>query len=209
MSFGFHLSLPPLPYEAGALFPAYGASAVSLHHGRIFSSHVDALRLVLDGYPSLRERQLRELLYARGASPRDAEEIRWHAGAVLAHSLYFDSMRPYMGGCPEPMGKLRDIIRQEIGSYAELCYRFREAALSLRGAGFLYLVLTERGRLRLLALRDTEFPSKAEGEPLLCMDLWEHAYFIDYADNRASAVDAFLSVASWDAAEQRLRRLTS
>ena len=208
MSTSEGLHLPPLPYAAEALAPAIGAGTVSVHYRQIFGAHRDALRILLDGHPSLAKKSAEELLCARSLPARDAAEIRWHAGAVFAHTLYFSSMRPPVGGYAEPLGELACLIRRDIGSYGELCFRFREAALAIRGVGFLYLVLTPRGdRVRLLACRDTGVPSSAEGKPLLCMDLWEHAYYLDYAADRAAAVNAFLSVLDWEAAERRLQDL--
>ncbi len=203
------ITLPPLPYAAQALTPAISAGTVSVHYERIFRAHVDALNILLDGYPTLLKKSASELLASRVLPPRDAAQIRWHAGAVFAHTLYFSSMRPPSGGYAEPCGNLAHLIRRDIGSYGELCFRFREAALTLCGPGFLYLVLTPRGgQIRLISCHGVEVPSSRQGQPLLCMDLWEHAYFIDCAEDRAAAVNAFLSVLDWKAAEQRLCKLT-
>ena len=199
---------PPLPYAADALSPAISKETVTIHYERIFKAHADALHILLDGNPNLLQKSAYEVLRERSLPLRESAEIRFHAGAVFAHSLYFSSMHPSRGGCAEPVGRLARLIRRDIGSYGELCFRFREAALSLCGPGFLYIVLTPRsGRVQLLSCRGADVPSERAGYPLLCMDLWEHAYFLDAADDRVLAVNAFLAVADWEAAERRLLEL--
>ena len=198
--------LPPLPYTADALFPAYGSGAISVHHDRIFCAHIDSLNILLDGRASLYGKSASELLLVSRLPPADASEIRWHAGAIFAHTLYFRSMCPPSGGYPIPHGQLAKLLLRDIGSYAEFCYRFRREALSLVGAGFLYLVQERAsGVMRLRAYRNYEVPSSARYRILLCADLWEHAYFSDYAEDRAGAVDAFLSVVNWAEAEKNLK----
>ena len=198
--------LPPLPYEADALFPAYGTGALCTHHDRIFAAHVDALNILLDGYRALQGKSVYELLYSSKLPRVDAEAIKWHCGAVFAHTLYFRSMSAPSGGYPIPGGRLAEKMRQSIGSYAEFCYRFREAALSVSGVGFLYLVFDKRSKtVRLLPCRNYDVPG-GWCTALLCMDLWEHAYFSDYAEDRAAAVDAFLSVVNWREVEHNLSK---
>lgn len=206
MSEHTRFTLPPLPYAADALFPAYGGGAISVHHDRIFGAHIDSLNILLDGRESLKAKTVSELLFTARLPPADASEIRWHAGAVFAHTLYFRSMCQPSGGYPVPSGRLAELLARDIGSYAEFCYQFRTMALSLAGAGFLYLV-EERasGRVCLKICRDYEVPSPARYRLLLCTDLWEHAYFSDYAEDRAKATDVFLSVVNWKEAEKNLK----
>ena len=200
------LPLPPLPYAADALFPAYSGGALCIHHDRILGAHIDSLNILLDGRPTLQGKSASELLLSSRLPSADAGEIRWHAGAICAHALYFRSMHPPSGGYPIPRGRLAELLLRDIGSYAEFCYRFRSEALSLIGAGFLYLVQERAsGRIRLLACRDYDLPNCRRYKLLLCADFWEHAYFSDYAENRALAADAFLSVVNWEEAEKNLK----
>ncbi len=206
MSEHARFTLPPLPYAADALAPAYSGGALCVHHDRILGAHIDSLNILLDGRPTLQGRSASDLLLTSRLPLADADEIRWHAGAICAHTLYFRSMCPPSGGYPIPHGRLAELLLRDVGSYAEFCYRFRRAALSLAGAGFLYLVQElSSGRIRLLTCRDYGVPSRARYKPLLCADLWEHAYFSDYAEDRALAVDAFLSVVNWKEAERNLQ----
>lgn len=190
--------LPPLPYADTDLEPAFSARTLKLHHGQIFQSHIDALNIALDGYPLLQNRSAASLLTDNRLPRRQEEEILWHAGAVYCHDLYFRSMKACCGGFPVPTGKLQSEIRRDIGSCEGFCFSFREAAEALRGPGFLFLVReTSGGRWKLLSMRDYRVPDLRRVSPLLCMDLWEHAYFNEYASDRGRVVNAFLSVINW------------
>ena len=196
------LVLPPLPYESDGLCPAFSAASVELHR-EIVQTHADALRILSDGMPPRLAKTPEAILCCRHRIGRDDALLRWHAGALYAHTLYFSSMKPYTGGYPCPGERLRRELMRDVGSYAELGYRLKEAAVGMLGAGFVYLVRTRAGTLAVRAYREYDTPIPYGEIPLLCVDLWEHAYLSDHGVSRERAVDAFLSVTDWGRAEAR------
>jgi Fe-Mn family superoxide dismutase len=192
-----------LPFSSDALYPAFCSGTLEVHHGQIFRAHQDALTILRASYPEIASLSARELLMRRNLPRRDAEGILWHAGAVYAHGLYFSSLAPPSGGYPQPKGELSLMLSRDIGSLGELVYRLCEAASSMRGVGFLYLLRDAGGRLAIRSLRDYDCPSLHRERPLFCIDLWEHAYFSDHGARPEKAVDAFLSVLCWDTVEKR------
>ena len=192
-----------LPFPLDALYPAFCAGTLQVHFDRIFQAHRDALTVLRASYPEIAELSARELLMRRNLPRRDTEEILWHAGAVFSHELYFSSLAPSIGGYPKPKGELASTLSRDVGSLGELAYRLGEAAASMHGVGFIYLIRDARGSLVIRSLKDYDCPSLARELPLFCIDLWEHAYFSDHGASPEKAVNAFLSVLSWDTVEKR------
>ena len=200
------ISVAPLAFPYDALYPVFSASTLMTHFEKILRAHLDALTILKASYRELAAMTVYELLTARSLPRRDADEIRWHAGAVYAHELYFSSLSVPLGGYSQPGPLLAEAISQSIGSFSELVYRLREAATTMRGVGFLHLVRDVRGRLAIRCLRDYDLPQLSCERPLFCIDLWEHAYFVDHGARPDLAVDAFLSVLNWSAAEEKYKR---
>lgn len=195
--------LNALPFSFDALYPAFCAGTLEVHYGQIYRAHKDALTILRASYPEISTLSVRELLLCRRLPRRDADGILWHAGAVYAHELYFSSLAPPCGGYPCPKRELTETLSRDIGSPGELAYRLCEAASSMRGVGFVYLLRDVGGRLVIRSYRDYDCPSLARETPLFCIDLWEHAYFSDHGARPEKAVDAFLSVLSWKQVENR------
>ncbi len=193
-----------LRFSSDAFYPAVSPITLEVHYGQICRAHLDAMRILRASYPELSGLSVRELLVRRNLPRRDADGIRWHAGALYAHELYFSSIAPLTGGYPQPKGELAAMISQDVGSYAELAFRLREAAEMLRGVGFVYLLLDASGRVKIRSLKDYDCPSLSKERPLFCIDLWEHAYFSDHGPHPDRAVDTFLSVLCWSTVEKRL-----
>ena len=191
----------PFPYDA--LYPAICAPTLEVHCQEIMHAHLDALEVLRASHPELAELSARELLLRRNLPRRDAEAIVWHAGAVYAHGLYFSSLAPPVGGYSRPGQSLTKWLSRDIGSFAEVVYRLREAAVTMRGVGFVYLLRDASGKLVIRSFRDYDCPTLAREKPLFCIDLWEHAYFSDVGPRPERAVDAFLSVLCWEKVERR------
>jgi Fe-Mn family superoxide dismutase len=203
MNDGSRFYLPALPYPAADLAPQIGEETVALHHGVIFQGHVDALNILLDGMPRLRQLPLYTLLTATRLPRQISADVLWHGGAMLLHELYFASMRRFCAGYPMPAGEIIARLKQNIGSYEEFCYRFREAALTLRGNGFVFLVRERSGAgLSITATHEYDLPDLVHYEPIFCIDLWEHAYYGDYRADRRAATSAFLSLLDWSGREK-------
>lgn len=193
-----------LPFPSDALSPAFGCGSIEAHYGQICRAHLDAMRIFRASYAELSSMSVRRILTGRALPRRDADAILWHAGALYAHELYFSSLTATPGGYPHPRRELAELISHDVGSFAELAYRLGEAAVGMRGVGFVYLLLGASGRLVIRSYRDYDCPMLAKETPLFCIDLWEHAYYTDHGAHPERAVDAFLSVLSWRAVEKRI-----
>ena len=200
------ISVTPLPFPFDALYPYFCAGTLEAHFGQVLRAHLDALTILRSSYREISALSVRDLLVSRTLPRRDADEIRWHAGAVYAHELYFSVLSPPTGGYPQPTRLLSEAISRDVGSFPELVYRIRDAADTMRGVGFLYLIREAGGRIAIRCLTEYDVPQIRCEKPLFCIDLWEHAYFSDHGANVGKAVDAFLSVLNWSLVEENYKK---
>jgi Fe-Mn family superoxide dismutase len=182
--------LPPLPYPKNALAPFIGAETVDLHYEKHHKGYLEKLEKLVRGKPEA-EHSLEDLIRnARG-------EVFNNAAQVWNHNFYWLSMRPDGGG--EPAGDLATRIEQSFGSYIEFRAQFAEAAIGEFGSGWAWLVQGLDGRLLVCKSDDAENPLQRDLVPLLTIDVWEHAYYLDYRNERARYVNEFLDhLLNWD-----------
>jgi Fe-Mn family superoxide dismutase len=182
--------IPPLPYPKNALAPFIGAETVDLHYEKHHKGYLEKLEKLVRGKPEA-DGSLEELIRtARG-------EVFNSAAQVWNHDFYWMSMQP--GGGGEPAGELANRIAQSFGSYIEFRARFAEAAIGEFGSGWAWLVKGVDDRLLVCKSDDAENPLQRDLVPLLTIDVWEHAYYLDYRNERARYVDMFLDhLLNWD-----------
>ena len=182
--------IPPLPYPKNALAPHIGADTVELHYEKHHKGYLEKLQKLVRGKPEA-ERSLEELI--RSASG----EVFNNAAQVWNHNFYWFSMKPDGGG--EPTGELAKQIEESFGSYRDFREQFSQAAVGEFGSGWAWLVKGARGRLYVCSSDDAENPLQRDLMPLLTIDVWEHAYYLDYHNERKRYVDAFLDhLLNWD-----------
>ena len=192
-----HYVLPPLPYDAAALEPLLDVETVVLHHSRHHAAYVAGANAAAE--------LMRQV--AAGDQPETMAAVAAHnlafnlAGHVL-HTLYWGNLSPMQGGRPE--GVLADAINFSFGSYEGFVRMFRSAALGVQGSGWTLLAKDAVSR-RLVVLavhrhQDALLPCM---RPLLVCDVWEHAYYLRYCNNRAGYVDAFLNQVCWHTVAKR------
>ena len=194
------ITLPPLPYAENALEPHISAQTLALHHGKHHKGYVDALnKLLVDN--TLAELPLAEVIrQSHGYSAR--RTIFNNAAQCWNHDFFWKSMRPGGGGAPS--GDLKVLIEHDIGDARAFVAAFSEAAASHFGSGWVWLVVTD-GVAGIVATHDADLPPLHGRTPLLCCDLWEHAYYLDYQNRRAEFVTVFLDhLANWDFANANL-----
>ena len=199
------ITLPPLPYAENALEPHISAQTLALHHGKHHKGYVDALnKLLVDN--TLAELPLAEVIrQSHGYSAR--RTIFNNAAQCWNHDFFWKSMRPGGGGAPS--GDLKVLIEHDIGDARAFVAAFSEAAASHFGSGWVWLVVTD-GVAGIVATHDADLPPLHGRTPLLCCDLWEHAYYLDYQNRRAEFVTVFLDhLANWDFANANLAAATS
>ena len=195
------ITLPELPYPENALEPVISARTISIHYGKHHAGYVDKVNELVAGTP-FDGRPLEEIIVDT-AKDAKSTAIFHNAAQTWNHTFYWNSMRAKGGG--EPAGKLKSAIERDFGEVAKFREAFSKAAAGEFGSGWTWLVAGKDGKLKIVATDNADTPL-ADGEtPLLTIDLWEHAYYLDYQDRRADYVAAWLDkLADWSFAEKNL-----
>jgi Fe-Mn family superoxide dismutase len=195
------LELPPLPWPDNALAPHLSQETIQLHYGKHHEAYVDnANRIIARG--EFGGRTLEEIVRTSAGRP-DMRAIFNNAAQAWNHTFYWQSLSPKGGG--QPSGKLLDRIKSDFGDFAKFKSDLAQAAVSQFGSGWAWVVL-EDGKLKVVqtANADTPLANRAQ-KPLLTIDVWEHAYYVDYRNRRPDYVTAVLDkLVNWEFAAQNL-----
>ena len=192
--------LPPLPYPADALQPYMSAETFSYHHGKHHAAYVANLNKLIEG-TELANKSLEEIMKTTFGDP-DKVGIFNNAAQVWNHTFFWESMKPGGGGAPT--GPIADKINADLGGYDKFVEAFRTAAATQFGSGWAWLVL-DNGTLKVTKTPNAENPLVHGQVPLLTLDVWEHAYYLDYQNRRPDYITAYLEhLVNWDAANARL-----
>ena len=192
----------PLPYSGDALGLYINDVTLKYHHGRHYRTYVDKLNGILSDYPSLQAMSLRELLKNVGACPTPAKEaIRVNAGGAYAHEMYFDTLQSPEGQVPE--GELKAAMDAAFGPIGEWREQVTKLAVGLLGSGWVWLVTDNRGNVSMRTTANTDIPELKDFTPLLALDVWEHAYYLQYQSRRAAYVENFFRLINWKKVEKR------
>lgn len=190
---------PPLPFKEDALAPTIGAETVSLHYGKHHKAYFDALNKLAAGTPY--EAMTLAEVVVKSAAAKDAAVFN-QAGQAWNHNLYWEQFTP--GGPKAPQGRLADAIGESFGDQAALVKATTEAAGKVFGSGWVWLV-ADAGKLELVGTSNADSPFAHGGQPLFGVDVWEHAYYLDYQNRRADHVKAVLeSLVNWSVVSDRL-----
>lgn len=193
--------LAALPYAESALAPAISAETVALHYGKHHRGYVDKLNGLLAG-DSRRGKSLEELMRATHGTPADVAIFN-NAAQIWNHDFYWRSLTP-TGGGGAPSGALAKAIERDFGAFGALRAQLAEAANSQFGSGWAWLVVRD-GKLAVQKTGDADNPMLSGARPLLTIDVWEHAYYVDYRNRRADYVTAVIDgLLDWRLAETEL-----
>lgn len=192
--------LMPLPYDHSALQPVISARTLELHHGKHHKAYVDKLNKLIEGTPY--ENLLLEEIIRKSAGDESAKKIFNNAGQVWNHDFFWLSMKPGGGGQPDQA--LRARIENDFTSLDQFDALFVKTAVEHFGSGWVWLSAATDGGLKVTATHDAASPLLDGLRPLLCCDLWEHAYYLDYQNDREGFVHDFLGrIANWSFAAER------
>ncbi|MCA8915814.1 MAG: superoxide dismutase [Fe] [Planctomycetes bacterium] len=182
--------LPKLPWEKNALEPHITAETLDYHYGKHHNAYVTNLNKLTEGKPEA-SKSLEELIKtAEGGLFNNAAQV-WN------HTFYWNCMKPNGGGAPE--GKLAEAINEAFGSFDKFKEEFSAAAATQFGSGWAWLVKGADGKLKISKTANADCPIKAGDTPLLTIDVWEHAYYIDFRNARPKYIETFLnSLVNWD-----------
>ena len=199
--------LPALPYALDALEPHIDARTMEVHHGKHHNAYVTNLNKALEG-TDLADKPLEDLLRDLGIVP-DAirTAVRNNGGGHFNHSLFWTSMGPDKGG--EPTGTLADAINTTFGSFDEFKAEFAKAGATRFGSGWAWLGVKDDASLCICSTPNQDVPIMTglvdcACRPILGLDVWEHAYYLNYQNRRPDYIAAFWNVIDWDAVGARL-----
>jgi superoxide dismutase, Fe-Mn family len=191
-------SLPPLPYDKNALAPYISAETLEYHHGKHHQAYVTNLNKLTEGKPEASKSLDDVITSSEGPVFNNAAQI-WN------HTFYWSSMKP--GGGGQPTGDLADAIKRDFGSIDKFTEEFTNAAATQFGSGWAWLVLGKDKKLAVTKTSNADLPMKYGQRALVTIDVWEHAYYIDYRNARPKYIEVFLkNLVNWDFALQNLKK---
>jgi superoxide dismutase, Fe-Mn family len=192
--------LPSLPYEQSALQPVISANTLSFHYGKHHKTYVDTLNKLVAG-TQFSDMSLEQIIKAT-ADQADHTAIFNNAAQAWNHTFYWHSLRPKGGG--EPPAVLERLMESSFGSFEACKKELAGAATGQFGSGWAWLVL-DGGKLKVVKTGNAHTPLTQAAKPLLTIDVWEHAYYLDYQNRRADYVNAVLdSLVNWEFAAENL-----
>ena len=193
----FHFELPELGYQFGDLVPMMSQETIAFHYGKHFQTYVDNLNRLVDGskYEGLSLSELVRKL------PEGA--IADNAGQVLNHTLFFEQLMPAQNA-KRPSGEFLFLIEQSFGSLEKMLEQLEKAATSFFGSGWTFLAINKDGELKILSLPNGDTPLRYDLTPLLAIDVWEHAYYLDYQNRRKDYLKNLWLLINWHVVSKRI-----
>lgn len=194
-------SLPPLPYPTNALEPHIDAKTMEIHHTKHHQAYINNANNALKDHADLAALDAETLIQDLGKVPEAIRTVvRNNAGGHANHSLFWTVMAPNAGG--EPTGELAAAINEAFGSFATFKEKFAAAATTRFGSGWAWLVKAN-GKLEVTSTPNQDSPLMDGKTPLLGLDVWEHAYYLNYQNRRPDYITAFWNVVNWPEVARR------
>ncbi|MBE6844718.1 MAG: superoxide dismutase [Ruminococcus sp.] len=196
----YPFSVRPLPYPAKSLSPYLTARTLKIHHDGHYAAYIQNLNKILECFPQYHHLPLEALLLKQAFLPSEIRsEIKTNAGGAFNHMLYFECIAPPSRS--KLSDSFRKIICDNFSSVENLLITLKNAALSIKGSGFAYLASDMSGKMHILALKDFETPIEQRLNPLLPIDMWEHAYYLQYQYHKKDYLNSFMRVINWQRVE--------
>ena len=193
--------LPALPYAHDALEPYIDAKTMEIHHGKHHQAYITNLNNAIAGNAGLEAKSIDELIGDLDAVPEDIRgAVRNNGGGHANHSLFWTVMGPGKGGAPS--GKLAAAIDAELGGFEAFKEAFAKAGATRFGSGWAWLSVSD-GKLEVSSTPNQDSPVMEGKTPILGLDVWEHAYYLNYQNRRPDYIAAYWNVVDWDAVGSR------
>ncbi len=194
-------TLPPLPYAHDALVPHIDKLTMEIHHGKHHQAYVDNLNKALAGTEH-ENKSIEELMAIMSTLPM---AVRNNGGGHYNHSLFWQLLAPNAGG--NPTGNVAEAIESQLGGFDKFKADFANAGMTRFGSGWAWLCVKADKTLCICSSPNQDNPtmdlSECKGTPILCVDVWEHAYYLNYQNRRADYLAAFWNVVNWAEVEKR------
>ena len=192
----YPFELPDLGYSHDALEPHIDARTMEIHHGRHHAAYTANLNAALAGHPDLHRMSAEELVADLSSLPASIRTaVRNNGGGYVNHNLYWQLMTP--GGEAAPGGAIAEAIDASFGSFADFQKQFAAAAVGRFGSGWAWLVAGDGGAVEIVSTPNQDTPLMEGRTPILGIDVWEHAYYLNYQNRRPDYVAAFWNVVNW------------
>lgn len=190
--------LKELPYSYEALAPVLGSDTLHFHHDKHMNAYVDNLNKALESSPDFHKFSLHDLLTKLNELPQSTQTaVRNNGGGVYNHELYFSTLTSPNAGT-KPSANLQTAIERDFGSLDEMFAQLKQAAVGRFGSGWAYVVADAKGVLSICSTPNQDVPDLCKFVPLMTVDVWEHAYYLDYQNRRPDYFDAWTGLINWD-----------
>ena len=189
--------LPDLPYAHKDLEPHIDGRTMAIHHSKHHQAYVNNLNNALEGHPDYQDRTAIELLLELDSLPEGIRTaVRNNGGGHLNHTMFWTLMSPGGGGTPKPL--VGGAIDEAFGSFGEFKAQFKQAGMTQFGSGWAWLVVNQEGGLEVAKTANQDNPISGGKVPILGVDVWEHAYYLNYQNRRPDYIDAWWNVVDWN-----------
>ena len=196
--------LPPLPYPKEALEPNIDSQTMEIHHDKHHGAYVTNVNKAIAGKADLEKKSVEELISNLDAVPADIRgAVRNNGGGHANHSMFWTIMSPKGGG--KPVGELAKAIDAELGGFDKFKEAFTKAATTRFGSGWAWLSVDKAGKLSVESTPNQDNTYMSGKTPILGLDVWEHAYYLNYQNRRPDYIAAFYNVIDWNAVEGRYK----
>ena len=196
--------LPALPYAYDALEPVIDADTMRFHHDKHHATYVANLNKALEAHPELFERSVEFLIAHLNHLPEDIKgAVRNNGGGTYNHTLFWEMMAPE--GQTAFAGPVADKIKETFGSYEEFKKQFAAAAAGRFGSGWAWLV-ADGDKLEILSTANQDNPLTEGKRPLLCLDVWEHAYYLKFQNRRVDYINEWFRIINWDFVNEQCKK---
>lgn len=190
-------TLPELPYAYNALEPQIDAKTMEIHHTKHHQAYITNLNTALEKHPELADQDLVSIVANINIIPDDIRTaVRNNGGGHLNHSLFWEILAPASGSTPK--GKLSEALDETFGSFEAFKTAFDTAAKTRFGSGWAWLVVTADKKLEVISTPNQDNPIMEGKTPVLGLDVWEHAYYLNYQNRRPDYIQAFFEIVNWD-----------
>lgn len=195
-------TLPDLPYPEDALEPHIDARTMNIHRTKHHQAYINNVNAALEKYPDLAAKSVEDLIRGLSLVPEEIRTVvRNNGGGHANHSLFWTIMKPNGGG--EPTGALATAINAAFGSFSAFKEQFTKAATTRFGSGWAWLSVDGNGSLMVESTANQDSPLSDGHTPILGLDVWEHAYYLNYQNRRPDYIAAFFNVINWDEVARR------
>jgi len=200
-------TLPALPYAPESLEPNIDKLTMEIHHGKHHQAYVNNLNAALEGHSDLASKSIEDLIHNINSLPDSIRTaVRNNGGGHWNHSFFWNLLKPNAGGSPS--GKVAELIQRDFGSFEAMKEQFNKAAATRFGSGWAWLCKMPDGKLAICSTPNQDNPlmdiAECSGSPILGLDVWEHAYYLNYQNRRPDYIAAFWNIVNWDQVNQNL-----